>query len=125
MLNTNALPCLARFWLVKLDSHAEMASSLSLAECVERITVILDSDSRLQSIQAECAELWQAAKNAQDIKESLSAAFTSRNGLVVPVIPANGKASEIAEQKQLRELSDTSVGKALVAMLDRVIELRA
>jgi len=127
ILNTNSLLQLARFWIGKLDpSVGETAKTLMLVGCVERIGQIVNSDERLAECRQDCQSLWKEAIDVDEVRSLLSMAFTGENGLVVPLIPPNGKASEIREPGRLRELNDHSVNLAqqLAALLDRLMELR-
>jgi hypothetical protein len=123
-LNANAIPHLARFWVTRLDaSLAELASTFTLSEGVEHILRIVNSDVRLSSHRDERERLWKEAVSADEVRSLLSAAFTGEKGLVVPLMPPQGKASEITDPKQLRELVDHAVGlvKRLAALLDELL----
>lgn len=127
-LNANSLPHMARFWITKLDpSLAEAVKTLTLAESVQRILGIVDSDAGLSGHSDECETLWKEAVGADEVRSLLSAAFTGENGLVVPVIPPQGKASETTDPQQLRELVDRTAElvKKLASLLDELLALRS
>jgi hypothetical protein len=126
-LNANALPHMARFWVTKLDpSLAEAAKTLTLAESVQRIVGIVNSEARLSRQRDECESLWKEAVSADEVRSLLSAAFTGEKGLVVPVMPPQGRVSEVTDPKQLRELNDHTIElvKRLAALLDELLALR-
>ena len=127
LLNTNSLPHLARFWLTKLDpSLAEEVKTLSLQECVSHILVILKSDSRLAAHREDGEALWHEAISAEEVRSRLSFAHIGQNGLILPVMPANGTASEVTDPQGLRELVDGSVqlAKRLAMLLDHLLASR-
>jgi hypothetical protein len=126
-LNTNSLPHLARFWVATLESVAvESVNQLTLTQCVERICGIVRSNELLSRFYEECESLWKAAIEADDVRCLLSLAFVGEKGLVVPIVPVNGQASEVTDPGKLRELNDHTVelAKQLAALLDRVVEQR-
>jgi hypothetical protein len=128
MLNANSLPHMARFWVTKLDpSLAEAVKTLSLADIVQRILGLVDSDARLSGRRDECKTLWKEAVDADQVRTLLSAAFTGENGLVVPLMPPRGKASAITDPQQLGQLVDHTVEllKRLASLLDELLALRS
>ncbi len=100
--------------------------SFTLAESVYRILGIVDSDARLSGHREECESLWKEAISADEVRSLLSVAFTRENGLVVPVMPPDGRASEITDPKELRALNDHTVqlAKKLAALLDELLAQR-
>lgn len=127
-LNANSLPQMSRFWLVKLDpSIDEAANTFSLDEVVQRILAIVASDARLSVHQEECQSLWEEAVSADEVRSQLSAAFPGETGLVIPILPSQGKVSVINDPQQLRELVDHLVQlvKRLATLLDELLALRA
>ncbi len=123
-LNVNALPPLARFWLTKLDpSLAATAQTLSVAETVDRIFEHIASDPSPLPLKGECETLWKQALDAIRFRELLSSAYSDDEKLIVPVVPANGKASYIDDPAKLGELNDQAVQlmKQLATLLDSLL----
>ncbi|MBA3253162.1 MAG: hypothetical protein H0T67_02740 [Burkholderiaceae bacterium] len=126
-LNTNSLPNLARFWIAKLDpSLAEVAQTLTLSECVQRVLSIVDSDEKLSDRRDESRNLWEATVSADEVRLLLSASFTGERGLVVPRMLPQGQAAELTDSKPLQEMVDRTVQliKRLATLLDELLELR-
>lgn len=124
MLNANTLPQLARLWLTRLDPSQEAeARTLSFKDTVGRIAAIVAANFRLSVFQEECDSLWKEAIQAVQLREMLSVAFTGERGLVVPLMPPDGRASEMTEPAKLGELNDHTMqlAKKLATLLDVLV----
>ena len=127
-LNVNGLPHLARLWATRLDpSVADVIKSLTLDECVQRILAIVEADARLTVHREDCVSLWKEAVDCDEVRRLLAVAYTGEKGLVVPMMPPNGRASEITDVAKLRELNDRAVElmKKLAILLDQLMETRS
>ena len=127
ILNANALPHLARFWLTKIDpSLAADAQKLPLSDATVRISALIKGDAALDQLVEECESLWKEAVDAIELRELLSVAFTGEQGLIIPCMPLDGRASTVTEPDKLRELNDRLVelAKKLATLLDAVLAAR-
>jgi hypothetical protein len=127
ILNANAFPHLARFWVAKLEpALLEQAQAFTLAASVDQILRIVGADTRIADRRDECERLWDEAIGADDLRMFLSVAYSGEKGLVVPLMPPDGRAAQIADMTELRPMVDhtVQVNKSLASLLDELLEQR-